>query len=410
MSEFKTLYRRDSNDKISYWQINSVDSFTGKGEGTITIEHGKLSGKAIIETITTGRNPQQEAVSRYNSKIKQGYVSLADIKDNCEPPVKGQLHNYLLTYLPVDRTTGDGSLLPMLAEVYDNTNNRIFKRTAAYLGQYKINGLRCFIRCVQNEHDLFEPIKFTFQSREGTYWNSLNNLNDYLLMALPREVVDHMLYDDWILDGELYIPGFTVNEINHIVKDSTSPYNKYIQFWCYDLYIESTNQLTRINELIKNLYAFKLPEINTKDDHLNIKTRLNVLPVVNVDRDIVAENYRNKFIDLGFEGLIMRNSDIEYQTGKRRMIKYKRATDGKFKILDIIPEGIKRPDIAKFVCQNDINDELFECKLSAPIETQKKVLKDKEKYISKYLFIEYGERAGVKQVPFHIKKVRFIDD
>lgn len=409
MDEFKTLYRRDSNDKISYWKVVSLNLFTGESNGSITIEHGKVGGKGIIETIPTHRTVEAEAKSRYAVKAKQGYISLDDIKDNVQLPVKGELLNFLQTYLPINRTTADGNLLPMLAEVYDNTNNRVFNKSSSYLGQYKINGLRCFIRCVENKHDLFEPVRFTFQSREGTYWNSLSNLNDYLLMALPREIVDHMLYDGWILDGELYIPNFSINELNHIVKDSTSPYNKYIQFWCYDLYIESASQMTRYNELLKNLYGFRLPYINTKDDHLNIKSRFNVLPNFYIDSDLKAEHYRDTFIDLGFEGLIMRNPNIEYQTGKRKMIKYKKHTDGIFTIVDVIPEGVKRPDVGKFVCKNDINDELFECKVSTSLNNQCYYLKHKDKFINKKLFIEYSERSGVKQLPFHIKKVRFVE-
>lgn len=408
---FDTLYRKDANGKIAYWKVVNVNvPPTGAHQQSIMVEHGKLNGKAITETIYTSRNPYDEAKSRITAKLKQGYKTVADVKDNCLAPVEGQLEDYLLTYLPDNRTTSDNSLLPMLAKVYDNTNNKLFSKVPAYLGQWKINGLRCFIRCIENKNDLFEPFMFTFQSREGTYWNSLSSLNDFLLMSLPREVVDHMLYDGWILDGELYLPGFTVNEINHFVKDPKSPYNKYLQFWLYDVYIDSTVQITRSNEIIKNFYPFILNRIKSKEDHLNVKTRLNVLPFYNIDSGDLAQKYRNNFIDLGFEGLIMRNPVIEYESGLRKMIKFKKYTDGKFTIVDIIPEGIRRPDIAKFVCRNDINDELFECKLSATINTQKQCLKDKDKYIGKQLFISYAERAGVKQVPFHIKNVSFIDD
>ena len=58
------------------------------------------------------------------------------------------------------------------------------------------------------------------------------------------------------------------------------------------------------------------------------------------------------------------------------MIKFKKSTDGKFQIIDIKPEGVKRPDIPLFVCKNDINDSEFECHLSAPIEIQKLYLKE----------------------------------
>lgn len=405
---FDTLYRKDSDGTIRYWKINvPAVPFTGKGNGTVTIETGCLGGKPTITNVTTHRNPKDEAESRYRIKLKQGYKSLADVKDNTPLPVKGtELISYLQAYLPTNRTTADGSLLPMLAKVYDNTNNKLYKGTD-YFGQWKINGLRCFIRAIYNENNLFEPIKFTFQSREGTYWTSLDNLNDYLRCIIPESFIRQMIEENIILDGELYIPSFSINMLNHIIKDRTSVYNKFVQFWCYDIYIADTPQYERIYQLTTIFDEYVLDNIKTLDDHYNIKSLFNVLPCVDIYSDSEAEKYRDTFIDLGFEGLIMRDISLEYEAGKRKMIKYKRHTDGVFKVIDIIPEGIKRPDIAKFICLNDINDTTFECKLSAPIDVQKECLRSKDKYINKTLFIEYGERSGVNQVPFHIKKVRF---
>ena len=252
----------------------------------------------------------------------------------------------------------------MLAKVYDNTNNKLFKKVSKYIGQYKINGLRCFISAYHNNNDLFGTIRLKFQSREGTYWNSLHVLESYLLDVFPKKLIDAMIEEHYILDGELYLPGHSVNEINHFVKDPTCKENKLIQFWCYDIAIDN-----------------------------------------------VAYERRNKFIDLGFEGLIMRNPEAEYQYGKRNlsMIKYKKSTDGKFTIVDIYPEGVKRKDIPLFLLRNDINDETFEVHLGGSFSYQKYVLDNKEDFIGKEMFVEYGERSGVTQVPFHVKQTYIID-
>ena len=123
-----------------------------------------------------------------------------------------------------------------------------------------------------------------------------------------------------------------------------------------------------------------------------------------------ATKYRNSFIDKGFEGLILRNPNEEYQFGKRNssMIKYKKSTDGKFMIIDIKPEGIKRPDIPLFICKNDINDAEFECHVGGTFEYQKQCLKHKDKYIGRYMYVEYGERSGINELPFHIKTTSII--
>ena len=90
------------------------------------------------------------------------------------------------------------------------------------------------------------------------------------------------------------------------------------------------------------------------------------------------------------------------------MIKYKRSTDGIFKIVEIKSEGIKRPDIPLFVLKNDINDSLFEVHVGGTIDYQKSIFKNKEQYIGKDMFVEYGERSGVESVPFHVKQTYII--
>ena len=108
----------------------------------------------------------------------------------------------------------------------------------------------------------------------------------------------------------------------------------------------------------------------------------------------------------------MRNPYSDYQFGKRNlaMIKYKKSTDGIFEILDIYPEGNKRSDLPLFKCKNDINDATFECHIGGTFEYQKSFLNNPELYIGKKLTIEYGERSGVNQLPFHIKTVKLYND
>ena len=399
------LYRKNNFGQPCVWYAD----FTTE-PSTIKVYHGILGKTITTETIYTLRSTKDEIQSRINAKRKAGYKYLSELKDNDNLPVEETLITYLTQYLPDNRTTVDGSVLPMLAKTYDNTNNKLFKKCSGYTGQYKINGLRCFISAVRNNGDMFKPISLKFQSREGTYWNSLSNLEDCLLAYIPSKFLEKMIEEHYILDGELYLPGKSVNEINHFVKDPTCFENKLIQYWCYDVAIEDMNQYNRIVTLRDNFELF-FTRFNTKEAHLANINRLVMLETEPILNGEDATKYRDEFIDLGFEGLILRNPDAEYQFGKRNqsMIKYKRATDGKFVIVDIVPEGYKRPDIPLLICKNDINDKVFEVHLSSSLDFQRNVLKNKHKYIGKTLFITYGERSGVHNLPFHVKKVEFID-
>lgn len=400
----KGLYRRNNFGQPCVWYARSLDY------NFIEVFHGIIGKTITKDIIYINRVPKEEINSRINAKLKVGYKHLWGIKDNVELPVEGELLSYLDKYLPIHRTTADGTLLPMLAKVYDNTNNKLFKKVSKYIGQYKINGLRCFISAYRNNNDLFGSIRLKFQSREGTYWNSLHVLESYLLDIFPKKLIDAMIEEHYILDGELYLPGHSINEINHFVKDPTCKENKLIQFWCYDIAIDDVAQYNRLDYLYNTVGDY-YNIFTSKEDHLNNDDKFILLPQYNICNEDVAYERRNKFIDLGFEGLIMRNPEAEYQYGKRNlsMIKYKKSTDGKFTIIDIYSEGIKRSNIPLFLCKNDINDSTFECHVGGSHAYQESILQNKQNYIGKQMYVEYGERSGVNQLPFHIKTTYIIN-
>lgn len=399
------LYRKNNFGQPCVWYAD----FTTE-PSTIKVYHGILGKIITTELIYTLRSTKDEIQSRINAKRKAGYKYLSELKDNDNLPVEETLITYLTQYLPDNRTTVDGSVLPMKAKTYDNTNNKLFKKCSGYIGQHKINGLRCFISAIRNDGDMFKPISLKFQSCEGTYWNSLTSLEEELLYLIPKSFLEKMVEEHYILDGELYLPGKSVNEINHFVKDPNCFENKLIQYWCYDAAIEDMAQYNRI-QILRNNFGLFFTRFDTKEEHLANVNRLIMLEAEPILNGEDATRFRDEYIDLGFEGLILRNPDAEYQFGKRNqsMIKYKRATDGKFIIVNIVPEGYKRPDIPLLICKNDINDKVFEVHLSSSLDFQRNVLKDKHKYIGKTLFITYGERSGVHNLPFHVKKVEFID-
>lgn len=399
------LYRRNNFGQPCVWYATPFD------HASIEVFHGILGKTITREIIATKREPRAEVDSRIKAKEKVGYKHLWDIKDNVESPVEGELLAYLDKYLPDSRTTITGLLLPMKAKVYDNTNNRLFNKVPYYIGQWKINGLRCFISAEINSGDMFKPIKFRFISCEGTEWNSLSNLEDYLLSVIDHKLLNKMVDEHYILDGEVYLPGHTVNEINHFVKDANCVENKLLQYWCYDIAIDNTIQDKRLEFLMQRQSNY-VGVFTDKTAHLNNTKRLIVLPSWCIDNDSFATGSRNRAIDLGFEGIIMRNPNMEYQYGKRNlsMIKYKRSTDGKFTIVDIYPEGIKRSNIPLFLLRNDVNDATFECHVGGSQEYQSSFLREdiKRVTIGKQMYVEYGERSGINQVPFHIKSTRIL--
>lgn len=397
------LYRKNNAEQPYRWsaELNANKTY-------ITVQYG-IVGKATYTDSyrVTQKDADKELLSRYNEKRKQGYIAIEDVKDNSYlPPVEDDASfvAYLATYLPSYRNNeNNGNILPMLAKTY--TGN-VWKKISCMLGQWKINGLRCFITAYKGD-TIFNPVRLKFQSREGIVWNTLTTLEDYLFDSLPANIIQSMLDYGWALDGEIYLPGYSVNEINHFVKDPADHHNKLLQFWCYDIAIPEMVQHKR-DRIRLDIKPFTI--FDSKDKHLNNKKQLVILPTYHICNDTDAYAWRDKFIDLGFEGLILRNPDVDYQYGRRRvgyMEKFKAKTDGKFEIVDIQPE--RKRNLPIITCRNDINDSTFETRFSMPHDKQEYILNHKEDYIGKFVFISYGERSGVEKVPFHIKEVSLID-
>lgn len=396
-----TLYKRNSNGKPLFWTIDARTA-------DIKVQYGLVGKEGRVEYITTHRNLQDEVNSLVKAKRKEGYKELQDLYDNAPKLINpDNLYDYLNNYLPKFNTHADGAFIPMLCKTLED--NKPFEK-GTYFGQWKINGERCIITA-EVKKGLFETIKLHYRSREGVDWtDKLSYLDDYLLPCIPEEIINMMAEEGVALDGELYLPGYGINEINSFIKNTELPQHYKLQFWFYDICIENMSAKNRQNHIDKFLLGkVHRSRIHTKEEHLNNTDRLVVLPNFDCSNINEAILRRDTFISLGFEGLVIRKTDAEYQFGGRRnnsMLKFKKKEDGLFTIVDIVPEGIKRSNLGKFVLKNDINDELFECTYNAPHSSQEEILVNKDKYIGRCALVEYRERSGINQLPFHAKVIK----
>ena len=68
----------------------------------------------------------------------------------------------------------------------------------------------------------------------------------------------------------------------------------------------------------------------------------------------------------------------------------------------------RNPKKTLFLLKNDINDATFEVHVGGSYVYQSTVLMNKEMFIGKKMYVEYGERSGVNAVPFHVKETRIL--
>ena len=398
-----TLYKRNAYGEPIFWSIELLSP------NILSMIHGKVGGNPHVENMpVTMKSAEAELESRINKKRKEGYRYVTELRDNTPDYVSPEvLNEYLKTYLPKYNSADNGNVLPMLAKTLED--NKPFDKFGNLLGQYKINGVRCIVGIKPSHDDMFKPFEITYQSREGTTWK-LPLLDDYILFAIPGKLKERMIDEGLKLDGELYIPGYSVNEINSAVKNPNSPLHSLLQYWIYDVCTEDMTAVTRYSLLEEHLGKNYKIAFNTLQQHISFEDKIVLLPTYEISDFEEAISYRDNFIDYGFEGLILRNPNSEYLFGKRSvlgMYKFKKKYDGYFKIIDIIPEGT-RQNLPKFICKNDINDEDFEVTLNAPQSIQEDILKHKDDYIFQLMAVEFRERSGVKEVPFHAKGIKII--
>ena len=411
-----TLYKRNAQGKPLVWSAEEKHKWIGfhpVDQKTIEIKYGLVGGNLHTEEVIVTLKNANELQSRINAKRKEGYKEISELRDNFkssypEEMDTASLIHYLNTYLPKYSTTSEGFVLPMLAKVLED--NKPFDKYGTMLGQWKINGLRCIIGATDKAGDIFNPITLTYHSRTGEDWTTkMCWMDEILIPKISKKLISMMIDEGVCLDGELYLPGYSVNDINSFVKNTQLAQHYKLQYWCYDICIENMSAKERAVYREKNIDG-RREGFDNNIQHLNNKEQLLVLPSSFISDISAAIYFRDKYIENGFEGLIIRNPSAEYQFGKRNqaMFKFKKVDDGKFTIVDIIPEH-KRADLPIFVCRNDINDELFECSINKPQDEQRGYLANKEKYIGKYLFVEYRERSGINQLPFHARGIYIIN-
>lgn len=395
-----TLYKRNAKGQPIFWSVRPALTH----DNIINISCGIVGHKGLMDYITCKRDVAKEIISMINAKRKEGYKKLQDLYDNAPQTIKSieELYKYLDNYLPKYNTHEDGKFIPMLCKTLEN--NKPFEK-GEYFGQWKINGERCIITAVK-QNDLFRPFKFQYRSREGVDWtDKLSYMDELIYPYLGKQLIEMMVEEEVGLDGEMYIPSFNINDINSFIKNTAVPEHKELQFWLYDLCMENMSAEGRQHILHKNIQS-KFDEVFiTREQHLSNQDRLVLLPSIITPDITEATVERDRFIEAGFEGIVVRDAAAEYQFGGRRnnaMLKYKKKLDGYF---DIVGIDTDKRGLPVFLLKNDLNDEMFQCTYNASREEQ--LAKLHSDIFTYKAFVEYRERSGVKQVPFHAKIIKF---
>lgn len=353
---FPILFKYTQKGQIQQWQITADGDhfFTEEGiqGGTIT-----TSKPTICKAKNVGRSnattPEEQALAeaqaKWQKKVDGGYDEiLTDKKKFFEP---------------------------MLAHEVSKYEKLLF--TVPTFIQPKLDGLRAI-----NANN-------TLMSRNGKPY-----------LACP-----HLLQNKVTLDGELYNHRYRDN-FNKIVslckKQSPSPEElveskESVQMWVYDFPDHKGKFSDRLLALKKWI---------TSIDN-NVNGYFVLVPTYQIKNAKDMESYHEKFLEMGFEGSIIRLDLGEYENKRsKQLLKKKEFVDEEFKILEAVEgEGGRVGTIGYFIMQLDDTDKTFKSNVKGDFDFLKEVWKDHKKYIGTKATVKYFARTpdNVPRFPYIIK-------
>lgn len=176
--------------------------------------------------------------------------------------------------------------------------------------QPKLNGNRC--RAIFDDNG-----KVTLLSSSAAVINSINHI--------PREL-EKLKAKNIELDGELYIHGMPHQQINAIVRRTTTVHadRAKIRYNIFDLANDTMNQQERFvvtNALETRARQFKVESVDF------LETR-----IVSTMQEVM--HYLGIYMSQGYEGIIIRNLSAKYQRKRSvDLLKYKPRISGEYPIV-----------------------------------------------------------------------------
>jgi ATP-dependent DNA ligase len=371
--ELPPLYIRDAAGKLLKWMVHTEGSH-------VVIEHGTIKGKMKKIVVPCGATnlgranqrlpPEQalfEAKSNWDAKIQEGYCeSVDEARDR-------------IVYLPalahplIQRKTRGGKKI--------ETHREVLYPCSA---QRKLNGLRCLA------HVQDGAVEFT--SRVGIHWQ---------IPHIARDVLTIGRNGDWF-DGELYIKGMALQNINSLVKDYR-PESEALEYHLYDMPM-AEGQADGIWEDRWRTLQERMPKDTSITNAWNI--RIVETRIVHTFEEVIA--FETLAIDEGYEGLILRKHGHTYAWNVRsdNLIKYKRFQDAEFMVVSATSRTLVDPETRAeteildcFSCLNNQNDAHFEVVPRGTMKDRKRMWETAADYVGRRLTVRFLERSedGIPQ-------------
>ena len=370
---FDTVYGLEKNGKIKMWQARIYED---DDIAVSEIEYGYIDGKKQIVSreYTSGKNigkknettPLQQAISETKKKW-------SDKKE------KESYSEYVPDVSASTKQTD--KIFPMLAHKYEPNTTKKKKTDIVFpcFVQPKLDGLRCIVYKLND--------KIMFQSRTGTYFETLEHLEEDLQNIFKK-------YPDIVLDGELYTFEIPFEELAGLIKKKkiTNSDKEKLSIISYNIYDVINEEETFDDRLTKLKNLFK----SAKHKKLLLVDTLECKDINNFKKIFL------QFVEDGYEGIMLRNILGRYKCNYRSndLQKYKEFHEDEYEIVNYKEADGKDKGTVIWVCKTKDNKE-FSVRPRGTQEQRREWFKKGDKYIGKMLTVIYQElsEANVPRFP-----------
>jgi len=352
--------------------LNKVTLITESGElngrtksTQKVLSNMKLSRKKGISTLE--KYAEEQAKKLFNNKKKEGYIEYK-INTNNENEINDEIKNIEeennIKKEPEKKIKKITirKYYPMLAHQYNNKKSEI--KFPCFV-QPKLDGVRCVL--VDNK----------LYSRNGNRFPALPHIEDELKLNNK---------DNLILDGELFTDDINFEKIVGLVKkfkksEEDEKNSEKIYLNIFD-YIDS--KLT-YEQRLKNLNNFFEKNKNMK--------YIKQVKTEECEKEENINDFLEKYTKEGFEGVIIRNKNGQYEENNRsvNLQKLKKFVDEEFEIIDYTTPNIgKEVGCVIWICKTK-EGKKFNVRPSGNYQERKNLYRNAKKYIGKMLTVRYQE-------------------
>jgi len=348
MSYSKKIYKKDSKGKIRELHVYSNGAQLIQISGLI--DGNKVTHSSICEPKNVGRSNETtceeqadfEAIAKIQSKMSEGYFdSINDAKNNVV-------------------------ILPMLAKDYKKEFHKVMY--PCYV-QPKLDGMRALYGNMGS--DILE-----FISRKGKSITTMSHIESEFKTL------------DFVLDGELYAHGESFQENMKLIKKDRGEATKKVKYHVYDI-VSDLPFIERFAILRKFIKGYK---------------NIELVPTYYITDVYELQKLHVEFINLGYEGTIIRHSNAPYGVNKRdsQLLKYKDFIDEAYEVVDVVPSD-KNPNQGVIHCTigGGYTNVTFGCGMKFSHKEREEILTNKVDYIGKIAEIRFFEYTddGIPRFP-----------